>query len=286
MAERGQDAPFHALEKNRTLKNPWPFRAKSFNFKGVNILFVLIGLIGIGLIYPLAFRSAPEKRKALLAAGIALLHVSIFGILWYSVPTYVILSFLLLETGVLLLLDPLKLLNETHRRRGILAGILCIGSSIVLSLAKVTAFPLWLWIFPIALYLASTLIKSENRYHYYSLILAVALTVAYLGVMVKKAYQLSDGRDEALVNPQPDPLPMPHAEIPGPVQSPQVLTPSGTPLTHSVQELDLYINRIEKEKVRLQEEVKSLQDQLNKLREENQKKLEKIEEIQDISKTP
>ncbi len=151
-------------------------------------LFSFLLLFGGVIIYPITPKYFQNTKKFWFTSGTLLSHIGLYGLLWMKAPWMVALSIFLLESGLFVLADPLKIIPPPHKKLSVGIGGILTSASLTVSLSFFTKFPLWLWAIPVVLYLLIFLIPPLKKQARLIYTLALLLVVFYLGIIGFRIY--------------------------------------------------------------------------------------------------
>lgn len=251
-------------------------------------LFILLVVMGTIILYPLTPKFFPEHKKTGLAIGIVVIHLGAYGLLWGSVSSYLIISFILIEAGFFALWDPLRLCPPNQREKARSAGVLFMVGGILCGISTLTHFPPWLWIIPALLYLAPQVLSIFRAYQRLLATMAIIIIAAYLAIMgfsiYRSTYRSADNgkinAQKTEVKPAPNATEQSLTASVTPQQVPDVQTPAAPtgPIASAIQDIDEKIRALEEEKRKLALKTEALQAENKTLKENLDEKTLKIEE--------
>lgn len=208
-------------------------------------LFIILGVLGIVILYPITPRYFPETKKFWITCGLILAHIGLYGLLWLHTHKVAAVSLFLVEGGAFLVWDPFSLCPEIYRKIVRVVGDILFGLGIILSLSYFTKFPLWLWSIPAMGLLLPYLIPPLHQYIKLILALSLALMIAYLGVIGLRIYRQF--------------YPLSQLEISLPVEN-QLVVPLFQP------EPKPHVSQLEEENRKLKQENTSLKEEIEQLK--------------------
>lgn len=243
----------------------------------LTLLFSILVLAGVLLIYPLSSRFAPSQKKNLIPLGIGLFHIGLYGLLWLHTIWVVPVSLFLVEGGLVIIGDPLHLLNPNLYKTARLAGTLSIALGVVISLSFFTLFPYWLWALPAVGYLLAYLVPPLQKYKKLIFILSTLIVCLYLIIIGERVYHhfyKTPSTTQITQTPPASESMSPSTEI-APVPEEALPSPATDPLSSAMREVDTRLKALEEENLQLKNEV-------NQLRQENENLKETINDLKKL----
>lgn len=238
-----------------------------------NLFFILILIIGLGIIYPLTPRYFSNTKKLWVTIGAILFHIGLYGLLWLHLVHILTLSLFFVEGGVFVLWNPLHIFAETYRKPARLVGNLLIVSGAIISVSYYTSFPFWPWAIPAIGFLVPFLIPPLRSYSKLILTLATLLILFYGSIIGYRIYnQFRPQPQPVIVTPEPSVTPPPPTPIIPPTVTPP---PTPGPLSEAIHEADEKLKGVDDENEHLKEQVETLQNQIK----DNQEKIEELKKL-------
>lgn len=153
------------------------------------VIFLIITIVGFFITF-IGVKNKHEYRRYIITAGIAVLHVGIFGILYDKLSFTPFLALVLLVLSTFILIDPLKIAKNFPPRSFRTFGLLLLIASLAFALMFITGFPVWLWIFPFVIYVMPYTIPSWRAKHRIFQAVAWLLIFLYASIISYHIYTL------------------------------------------------------------------------------------------------
>ena len=151
------------------------------------LLFLLITFVGFFITF-VGSRNKSEYRRYIITGGIAVAHVGIFGILYDKVSFTPFVALVLFVVSVFVLIDPLKMSKHFPDKACRTAGLLLLFAATAFFLMFVTGFPVWLWVFPLTIYVVPYTIPSWRARLFYYRLAAWALVLLFSAIITYNIY--------------------------------------------------------------------------------------------------
>lgn len=248
-------------------------------------LFSFLLIFGAAILYPITPKYFQNTKKFWLTSGTLLSHIGLYGLLWMNSPWMVSISLFLLESGLFIMADPIKIIPVNQKKIFIGIGTILTSSSIALSLSFFTHFPLWLWAIPTSLYLLQFIIPPVKKHSRLILALSVLLIVSYLAIIGFRIYSYFHNdittSSVELTAPNTPPVTTSSSAIISPVLQ------TG-PIATAIKEADSKLVELEAENKMLKEQLEILKNKQSELEKSLSEKLNELNQnsqrIDDVKK--
>lgn len=146
------------------------------------ILFAVVALAGFAVTF-IGVQNKSEFRRYIITGGVVTLFVGVFGILYERLSFTPFIALVLLVLSTFTLIDPLKMGKHLPAKSCKVVGLLLMFASLVFFLMFATGFPVWLWIFPLAIYAMPYTIPSWKPKKLWFRMGAWLLALIFVGII-------------------------------------------------------------------------------------------------------
>lgn len=151
------------------------------------LLFLLITFVGFFITF-IGSRNKSDYRRYIITGGTGVAHVGIFGILYDKLSFTPFISLVLFVVSVFVLIDPLKMSKHFPDKACRTVGLLLLFAATAFFLMYVTGFPVWLWVFPLMIYVMPYTIPSWRARLFYFRLGAWALVLLFAAIISYNIY--------------------------------------------------------------------------------------------------
>ncbi len=151
------------------------------------LLFLLITFVGFFITF-IGSRNKSDYRRYIITGGIGVAHVGIFGILYDKLSFTPFIALVLFVVSVFVLIDPLKMSKHFPDKACRTVGLLLLFAATAFFLMYVTGFPVWLWVFPLMIYVVPYTIPSWRARLFYFRLASWVLVLLFTAIISYNIY--------------------------------------------------------------------------------------------------